>query len=128
MEEVLRIGSGYIALRVEAAAALVIAYGAIEALIGFAPVLVGKGLIGRTRNLRVQFGVWLLLGLEFELAADIVRTAITPSWTEIGQLASIAVIRTVLNYFLESDIENLCKRNKAQGSKTRPRGGTENVG
>jgi uncharacterized membrane protein len=40
------------------------------------------------------FGGWLLLGLEFELAADIVRTAIAPTWTEIGQLGAIAVIRT----------------------------------
>lgn len=51
------------------------------------------------------FGVWLLLGLEFELAADIVRTAISPSWTDIGQLGAIAVIRTFLNYFLEKDVE-----------------------
>jgi uncharacterized membrane protein len=40
------------------------------------------------------FGGWLLLGLEFELAAGIVRTAIAPTWTEIGQLGAIAVIRT----------------------------------
>ena len=46
-------------------------------------------------------GVWLLLGLEFELAADIVRSVISPTWVEIGQLAAIAVIRTFLNYFLE---------------------------
>jgi uncharacterized membrane protein len=45
------------------------------------------------------------LGLEFELAADIVRSAISPTWTEIGQLGAIAAIRTVLNYFLEKDIE-----------------------
>jgi uncharacterized membrane protein len=47
----------------------------------------------------------LLLGLEFELAADIVRSAISPSWTEIGQLGAIALIRTFLNYFLERDVE-----------------------
>lgn len=53
----------------------------------------------------LRFGIWLLLGLEFELAADIVRTAIAPSWTDIGQLGAIAVIRTFLNYFLERDVE-----------------------
>jgi uncharacterized membrane protein len=52
----------------------------------------------------VRFGVWLMLGLEFELAADIIRSAISPNWTDIGQLAAIAAIRTVLNYFLEKDI------------------------
>lgn len=48
---------------------------------------------------------WLLLGLEFMLAADIVRTVIAPSWLDIGQLAAIAVIRTFLNFFLERDLE-----------------------
>src|SRR5580693_7060017 len=109
MEELIRLGSGYIALGVEAAAAAVIAYGTIEALAGLAPLLVGRGTIGKRRQVRMRFGVWLLLGLEFELAADIVRTAIAPSWTDIGQLASIAAIRTALNYFLEADIKTLCK-------------------
>jgi uncharacterized membrane protein len=61
----------------------------------------------------MRFGVWLLLGLEFELAADIVRTAIAPTWNDIGQLASIAVIRTFLNFFLASDIEKLRGRDGA---------------
>jgi uncharacterized membrane protein len=109
MEELFRLGSGYIALGVEAVAAAVIACGTIEALVGLAPVFVGKGSIGGRRQVRMRFGVWLLLGLEFELAADIIRTAIAPSWTDIGQLASIAVIRTGLNYFLEADVKPSCK-------------------
>jgi uncharacterized membrane protein len=47
----------------------------------------------------------LLLALEFMLAADIVRTAIAPTWQQIGQLAAIAAIRTFLSYFLEVDLE-----------------------
>jgi|ERR1700757_2211834 uncharacterized membrane protein len=109
MEEMIRLVSGYIALSVEAVAAMVIAYGTIEALVRLAPILVGRRSVGQRRNVRIQFGVCLLLGLEFELAADIIRTAIAPSWTDIGQLASIAVIRTALNYFLEADIEALQK-------------------
>jgi uncharacterized membrane protein len=58
----------------------------------------------------IRLGSWLLLGLEFALAADIVRTAISPTWVELGQLAAIAGIRTVLNYFLERDIEKLAER------------------
>jgi uncharacterized membrane protein len=61
----------------------------------------------------VQFGVWLLLGLEFELAADIIRITISPTWVDIGQLASIG-IRTFLDYFLEADIEKLRKRGESQ--------------
>lgn len=109
MEETIRLVSGYIALCVEAVAAVVIAFGTIQALVGLAPILVGRRSAGQRRNVRIQFGVCLLLGLEFELAADIVRTAIAPSWTDIGQLASIAVIRTALNYFLEADIDSLRK-------------------
>ena len=37
--------------------------------------------------------MWLLLALEFELAADIIRSAIAPTWQDIGQLGAIAVIR-----------------------------------
>lgn len=53
-----------------------------------------------------RFGVWLLLGLEFALAADIITSVISPSWQDIGELGAIAVIRTFLNYFLERDLEN----------------------
>jgi uncharacterized membrane protein len=53
---------------------------------------------------RLQLGRWLSLALEFELAADILRTAIAPSWDEIGKLAAIVVLRTLLNYFLEREI------------------------
>ena len=53
-----------------------------------------------------RFGVWLLLGLEFALAADIITSVISPTWQDIGELGAIAVIRTFLNYFLERDLEN----------------------
>ncbi len=51
--------------------------------------------------MRLKLGRWLAVALEFELAADILRTAVAPTWTEIGQLAAIAVLRTALNYFLQ---------------------------
>jgi uncharacterized membrane protein len=52
-----------------------------------------------------DLGGWLVLALEFEIAADVLRTAAAPSWNEIGQLAAIVVLRTVLNYFLQRDFE-----------------------
>jgi uncharacterized membrane protein len=111
MENLIELVSGYVALSVEAIAAMVIAYGAIEALISLAT---DHRSMRKRRDVRVHFGVWLLLGLEFELAADIIRTAISPTWVDIGQLASIAGIRTFLNYFLEADIEKLRKRDETQ--------------
>jgi uncharacterized membrane protein len=98
--------AGWIALGLEVVACLVIAWGAVQSLFG---LLVAKPDPIRPfrprKDVWLRFGVWLLLGLEFELAADIVRTAIAPTWAQIGQLAAIAVIRTFLNYFLEKDVE-----------------------
>ena len=103
----IRLLSGYIALSVEAVAALMITCGTIEALVRITLSLVGGGPLGWRRDVRRQLGGWLLLGLEFELAADIIRTAIAPTWMDIGQLAAIATIRTFLNFFLEEDVEKL---------------------
>ncbi|HTS57673.1 MAG TPA: DUF1622 domain-containing protein [Terriglobales bacterium] len=106
MEEVFKQIAGYIALAVEASAALIIAYGAMQALYGSVRAVIEKrSQAGQRKDVWLNFGVWLLLGLEFELAADIVRTAISPTWTDIGQLAAIGVIRTFLNFFLEKDLE-----------------------
>ena len=58
-------------------------------------------------------GRWLALALEFLLAADILRTAVAPSWSEIGQLAAIATIRTALNFFLQIEIDRADQRRAA---------------
>jgi hypothetical protein len=69
---------------------------AIEAFWGSAlAVLRRRPRAGQRNEVWLCFGVWLLLGLEFELAADMIQ---------MGQLATIAVIRTSLNYFLERDM------------------------
>jgi uncharacterized membrane protein len=95
----------YVALLVEAGAALIIAAGSLEALYQTARVFFTPGsTLALKKAIWTRYAMWLLLGLEFELAADIIRSAIAPSWTDIGQLAAIAAIRTFLNYFLERDI------------------------
>ena len=115
-----------IATGVEAGAALIIAYGAIEALAGAAlAVTRGRSKSGLRKEVWLRFGVWLLLGLEFELAADIVRSAIAPTWTDIGQLAAIGVIRTFLNHFLEKDLDNPYEANGAQAPRVEKPGTTE---
>ena len=53
---------------------------------------------------------WLALALELALAADILRTVMIPTWDEIGKLGAIVVLRTVLNYFLEREIEQEQKK------------------
>jgi len=58
-----------------------------------------------------RFAGWLVLALEFLLAADILKSAISPTWTEIGQLAAIALIRTFLNYSLGHDLRHTPEAN-----------------
>jgi uncharacterized membrane protein len=106
MQELFKSVASSIAVIVEGSAVVLIAIGALEALWGIANSLLGFGpKIGRRKAIWLRFGVWLLLGLEFELAADIIRTAIAPTWTDIGQLSAIGLIRTFLNFFLEKDLE-----------------------
>jgi uncharacterized membrane protein len=95
-----------IALAIEAVAVLVIAFGAAEATVRLLGRLLRRAnVVGQRRDIWLKFAVWLILGLEFELAADIIRTVIAPTWVELAQLGAIAVIRTFLNYFLEKDLE-----------------------
>ena len=58
---------------------------------------------------RLTLGRWLAVALEFELAADVLNTAVTPSWSDIEKLAAIAALRTALNYFLEKEIREESK-------------------
>ena len=105
MEEQLAQAARLVAELIEAIAVLLIAYGAGEAFANSLRHVFGRiHDTGWRKVLFRRFGLWLLLGLEFALAADIVRSAIAPTWDDIGQLAAIAAIRTFLNYFLERDL------------------------
>jgi len=90
----------------EAAAVIIIAGASLEAFLRLLWMVVTIGAThGERKAIWQRFGMWLLLGLEFELAADIIRSVVSPSWADLGQLGAIAVIRTFLNYFLEKDLE-----------------------
>jgi uncharacterized membrane protein len=55
--------------------------------------------------IRLTLARYLALALEFQLGADILSTAIAPSWEQIGKLGAIAVIRTALNFFLSKEMQ-----------------------
>jgi uncharacterized membrane protein len=122
LKEWLTVYTEYAALIIDAMALLVIAIGAIEmffrSLIAvFVPSATGREL----RDGYLRCARWLVTGLTFQLAADIIDTASAPTWDDIGRLAAIAVIRTFLNYFLERDI--LEARNlQTEGAAPRPGG------
>jgi uncharacterized membrane protein len=95
---------GWLRLLVESISALVIAIGILAALYGFTRGLADRRDEGFNR-VRLTFARYLALGLEFQLAADILSTAVAPSWEQIGKLAAIAVIRTGLNFFLTREMK-----------------------
>lgn len=98
--------TNYLAAIIEATAGVLVGLAALEAALRALPLFVSRTAPPDAKEaVRLQLGRWLALALEFELAADILRTAIAPTWNEIGQLAAIVVLRTVLNYFLQRDID-----------------------
>jgi uncharacterized membrane protein len=115
METLLREFAGYVALAAELCSVLCIAVGMVETLVQAAGAMATRSGSSRQarRELWAQFARWIVLALEFALAADIVRTAIAPTWDDIGHLGAIALIRTVLNYFLERDMEEFAPDGEA---------------
>jgi uncharacterized membrane protein len=59
----------------------------------------------RVHHARLILARYLALALEFELGADILGTAVSPSWDQIGKLGAVAVIRTGLNFFLSMEMK-----------------------
>ena len=106
MEQTLHLAAQYLALTLEALALLVIAIGAVEAAIGIFRVMLARtARDAEKRAVWLGFARWLVAGLTFQLAADIVHTTVAPGWDEIGRVAAIAAIRTFLTFFLDRDIE-----------------------
>lgn len=93
----------WLKLFVEATGAAVIGIGVVVALYKFARSPGARG-GGRYNEIRLTLARFLALALEFQLGADILSTAVAPTWEQIGKLASVAVIRTALNYFLTREM------------------------
>jgi len=114
LEEFVHLTAEYIALVINLLAILAIAIGCIQGAIGLTGLLLFKADEDKLMPVWMSFGRWLVAGLTFQLAADIVETSIAPTWAEIGKLAAIAGIRTFLNYFLDRDMEGIREREKAK--------------
>lgn len=116
MEEWLRSITEYCVLMMDAMALVVIVLGTIEAFCKGTVTLLSSPASHRNRDVWLRYGRWLVVGLTFQLAADILSTSIAPSWDEIGQLAAIAVIRTFLNYFLDRDLVEIGEQRRADAA------------
>jgi uncharacterized membrane protein len=103
-ETLLRAVVFFLVRLVEAAGALVIFTGAALGFVRFVWKAVTRRSADEFGPVRLDIGRFLALGLEFQLASDLLRTAVAPSFTEIGKLAAVAAIRTALNFFLRREI------------------------
>lgn len=112
MEEWLRAATEYSVVLINAMALVIILYGAIESFVAAMWFHFSRGDGHRRREIWLRFARWLVAGLTFQLAADIIETSMTPSWDGIGRLAAIAVVRTFLNYFLERDLAEVRDRQR----------------
>jgi len=97
---------------IDAMATILIIIGTVEAFIGGLSTLLGSKTGHEKRDVWLRYGRWLIAGLTFQLAADVIETSIRTDWRSIGQLGAVAVIRTFLNYFLERDITDVRERQK----------------
>ena len=97
-----------VATAIEFVMILILVIGAVQALLGVARLIFARsGLAPAVRAAWLHYAAWILLALEFALAADLIRTVVAPTWDEVGKLATIAAIRTALGWFLGRDIEEL---------------------
>jgi uncharacterized membrane protein len=112
----------WLKLAVETTGAIIIGLGVFTSLYRFARALVPPQ-FERYNEIRLSLARYLALALEFQLGADILSTAIAPSWEQIGKLGAIAVIRTGLNYFLSREMQE--ERRGVGGGRGEARGGNE---
>ena len=106
MQETFVVIAETVELLLELALVLIVSVGALIALSKLALSLGQADRMVRRREAWTSFASWLLLALEFALAADLVGTAISPNWDDVGQLGVIALIRIALGFFLERDIDS----------------------
>ncbi len=93
-------------------ALIIVLIGTIEAFFGGLRTMLLSPTGHERRDIWLRYARWLVAGLTFQLAADIIETSITTEWEAVGRIAVIAVIRTFLNYFLDRDLDEVRKRQR----------------
>ncbi len=112
MKEGLVIVTEYAILLMDGLALLIIVVGTLEAFVNGLRIMLGSASGHEKRDVWLRYARWLVAGLTFQLAADIIETSISTSWEAIARLGAIAVIRTFLNYFLERDLAEVRERQR----------------
>jgi len=107
------VATEYAIVVIDALALVVIVVGTVEAFINGLRLMFSPPSGPGRRDVWLRYGHWLVAGLTFQLAADVIETSITTNWDAVGRLAAVAVIRTFLNYFLERDLTEIRERRRA---------------
>lgn len=107
MEEIAKTITIYVSHTLEIISAMVIAAALIKLVLNYFQsfLKVKNGL--SAMEARMTFGGAVAVSLELLLGADVLATAVAPSWDDIGKLAAIAVLRTALNYFLGKELKEV---------------------
>ena len=92
---------------IDALALAIVVYGTAETFVGVLRWVRPSATARELRATGLRYGRWLVTGLSFQLAADVVETSITTRWEALGRLAAIALIRTFRNFFLERDLADV---------------------
>ena len=107
MEEIAKHITINVSHAVEILAAVIIGIAVIKTLWNYFSLLKSNAYKISKEEIRVQFGSSVAVSLELLLGADVLATAVAPSWNDIGKLAAIAILRTALNYFLEKELKHI---------------------
>lgn len=109
-----------IAQTVEAVSFSIMLYGALLAILMFIKNefsrISGKFTLRGLGRIRIDFGYYILLGLQFLIAADIIETILKPEMEELIELGGIVIIRILLSYFLTIELKEL-KESEAHKSE-----------
>lgn len=107
LEELLRTVFSFLIVLVEACGGLVITIGVCRTIVGYLIACVIRRNTEEVKHLRIMLGQSMVLALEFQVAADILKTGLSPTWQDILLLAAIIAVRTVMNILLERELEFL---------------------
>ncbi|RJQ56435.1 MAG: DUF1622 domain-containing protein [Nitrospiraceae bacterium] len=97
-----------VVLTVSGLGTVVVIWGVAQAITSFVAMKFTsekKDAVSESEHIRQRLGAHLLLGLEIFIAADIISSAVSPSWEKVGILVSVVGVRTVLSYFLRMELK-----------------------
>ncbi|MBN1486844.1 MAG: DUF1622 domain-containing protein [Anaerolineae bacterium] len=106
IEECLRLIVSYFVIIVETFGALIIMFEVIKSFVLYMARFFGNK-HWSIQDIRFQLGEGMVMGLEFQVAADILKTALSPNWNDILLLSALIAIRTLVNYLMERELDAL---------------------